>query len=157
VHFDVRRWGVFNLVGFGGFVLQLATVAALTRGFGWSGVVATAIALEVAAAHNFVGHTWWTWRSRRLGRAGGWARRFVKYQAAKTTSLVASLATACFFIWSGTPPEIANLAAVLLCSIPNYLLAENYVFASERRSQPVRRDTLARVLLRTQGVNKEEA
>jgi putative flippase GtrA len=45
VHFDFRRWGVFNLVGCAGFVVQLGAIALLTRGFGWSPVAATALVL----------------------------------------------------------------------------------------------------------------
>ena len=131
MRFDFRRWGVFNLVGVGGFALQLGAVAILTRGFGWSAVLSTAVALEVAATHNFIGHSWWTWRDDRPQGGRGWLVRYGRYQAAKTTSLVASLAAASFFIWFGVLPEVANVAAVLLCSIPNYLLAENYVFTSE--------------------------
>ena len=131
MRFDRRRWGVFNLVGFGGFVLQLSTVAALTRVFGYSAVLSTAIALEVAATHNFIGHSCWTWRCRRPEGAHAWLVRFCRYQAAKTTSLAASFAAASFFICYGVPPELGNIAAVLLCSVPNYLLAENYVFTSE--------------------------
>lgn len=130
MRFDSRRWGVFNLVGFVGFILQLTTVAALTRGFHWSGVLATAIALEVAATCNFIGHSWWTWRDGRPHGAREWLWRYGRYQAAKTTSLTFSLGAASLFIWCGVPPEVANIAAVLLCAIPNYLLAENYVFAS---------------------------
>ena len=131
MRFDLHRWGVFSLVGFGGFILQLSTVAALTRVFGWSAALATAIALEGAATYNFFGHSWWTWRGGRPHGARGWLVRYGRYQAAKTTSLAASFAAAAFLIWWGMPPEVANIAAVLLCSIPNYLLAENYVFTSE--------------------------
>ena len=125
---DRRRWGVFNLVGFGGFILQLSTVAALTRVFGCSAMLSTAMALEVAATHNFIGHSCWTWGYRRPQSVHGWLARFGRYQAAKATSLAGSFAAASFLVWHGVPPELGNMAAVLLCSIPNYLLAENYVF-----------------------------
>jgi putative flippase GtrA len=128
VRFDLRRWGVFNLVGLGGFVLQLTTVAALTRGFGWPAVLSTAIALELAALQNFLGHSWWTWCDARPRSTRAWLARFGRFQAAKMTSLTASFAAASFFIWCGAPPEVANTAAVLLCAVPNYLLAEHYVF-----------------------------
>jgi putative flippase GtrA len=77
-----------------------------------------------------MGHCRWTWADARPRGARGWLTRFGRYQAAKTTSLAASFGAASFLIWCGTPPEIGNVAAVLLCAIPNYLLAENYVFQS---------------------------
>ena len=152
MRFDLRRWGVFNLVGFGGFVVQLTTVAALTRGFGWPGVLATGVALEIAATHNFIGHTWWTWRRARPHGLRGWLRHYGRYQVAKTASLVASFAAASFFIWCGAPAEAGNIAAILLCAIPNYMLAENYVFASESSV-----DSRPSILNRTREVGKSPA
>ena len=35
VGINLRRWGVFNLVGFGGFLLQIGAIALLTRELGW--------------------------------------------------------------------------------------------------------------------------
>ena len=68
---DFRRWGVFNLVGLGGFLLQIGAIGVLTRGFGWSPFAATALALELAALHNFIGHSRWTWADAPVaGRPG---------------------------------------------------------------------------------------
>jgi putative flippase GtrA len=64
VRIDFRRWGVFNLVGIGGFVVQICAIALLTRHFGWSAFAATAVGLELAALQNFVGHSLWTWGDR---------------------------------------------------------------------------------------------
>ena len=71
-----RRWGVFNAVGLGGFALQIGAIALLTRHFGWPPFVATAVALELAAIQNFVGHSRWTWGDSSRPRplcAGGFA------------------------------------------------------------------------------------
>jgi putative flippase GtrA len=129
VRINYRRWGVFNLVGLAGFVVQIAAIALLTRQFGWPASVATAVALEVAALQNFAGHSGWTWRDRpRAPNIRGWLRRYWRYQAAKTASLAANLALTTIIIEAGLPPEVANTAAVLLCAIPNYLLSEHLVF-----------------------------
>ena len=134
---DFRRWGVFNAVGLGGFVTQIATLALLTRCFDWPAFAATAIALEVAALQNFVGHSRWTFSDRPVPRRSepptatlvGWIRRYWRYQLAKTASLAANLAITTLIIYAGLPAEIANTAAVLACAIPNYLLSERIVFS----------------------------
>jgi putative flippase GtrA len=126
---NFRRWGVFNLVGLAGFVVQIAAIALLIRRFGWPAPVATAVALEIVALQNFIGHSRWTWRDRPAApNMRGWLRRYWRYQAAKTASLAANLGITTVIIQAGLPPEVANTAAVLLCAIPNYLVSEHLVF-----------------------------
>jgi putative flippase GtrA len=128
VRINFRRWGVFNIVGLGGFVVQIGAIALLTRHFGWPAPVATAVALELAAVQNFFGHSRWTWGDRPATNLRGWVRRYWRYQAAKTASLTANLAITTLLIQAGLPAEVANTAAVLLCAIPNYLVSEHLVF-----------------------------
>lgn len=131
---NLRRWGVFNLVGMGGFALQIGTIALLTRWLGWSSLLATAIGLEIAAFHNFIGHNRFTWNDRPAGSLRDWVGRYLRYQAAKTASLAASLAiTMMMLATTPLPPEIANVIAVLLCALPNYLLTERLVFSGSTR------------------------
>ena len=125
---NFRRWGVFNLVGCGGFVAQIATIALLTRIGGWSPFVATAIALELAATVNFVGHNRWTWRDRPERSARGWLVRYGVYQLSKTASLVANLFLTIVFTQAGLPAEIANTVAVVVCAVPNFFISEHLVF-----------------------------
>jgi putative flippase GtrA len=121
---------VFNLVGLAGFVVQIAAIALLTRRFGWPAPVATAVALEIVALQNFLGHSRWTWRDRPTApNMRGWLRRYWRYQAAKTASLAANLGITTLIIQAGLPPEVANTAAVLLCAIPNYVVSERFVFS----------------------------
>jgi len=119
---------VFNLVGFGGFVLQIGAITVLTRRFGWPPFAAAALALELAALQNFVLHSRWTWSERRERSVRGWLRRYARYQVAKTASLVANLAITTLLVYAGLPAEIANTAAVAVCAIPNYLVSEHLVF-----------------------------
>jgi putative flippase GtrA len=129
VRINYRRWGVFNLVGLAGFVVQIAALALLTRWLEWPAPIATAVALEVAALQNFVGHSRWTWRDRPTSpNIRGWVRRYWRYQVAKTASLAANLAITTLIIEGGLPPEVANTAAVLLCAVPNFLVSEHLVF-----------------------------
>jgi putative flippase GtrA len=137
VHLNVRRWSVFNLVGFGGFLVQIATIALLTRAAGFSSIAATAIALELVAVQNFVAHSRWTWRERPTVSVRGWLRRYGRYQITKTGSLAVNLAVTGVLVHVGLSPEIANTAAVLVCALPNYLISERYVF----RYTPAHADT----------------
>jgi putative flippase GtrA len=128
VRLNFRRWGVFNLVGVGGFLLQIGVIALLTRAFGWSPFAATAVGLELAALQNFIGHSKWTWGDAPATGLRSWAKRYFRYQAAKTASLAANLLMTTGFIYCQLPPEVANTAAVLLCAVPNYLVADQLVF-----------------------------
>ena len=127
---------MFNVVGFGGFVVQIGAIALLTRHFAWPVFAATAVALELAALQNFVAHSRWTWGDRPVPstvegpvtNVRGWLRRYWRYQIAKTASLAANLAITTLLVQAGAPAEIANMAAVLACAIPNYLVTEHLVF-----------------------------
>jgi putative flippase GtrA len=119
---------VFNVVGLGGFVVQLGAIALLTRYFGWPSFAATAVGLELAAVQNFVAHSRWTWADRRVTGWRAWVRRYAHYQAAKTTALLANLAITTLITHAGAAPEIGNTAAVLVCALPNYLVSERLVF-----------------------------
>ena len=83
---------MFNLVGLGGFLLQIGAITVLTRAFGWSPVVATLVALELAALQNFIGHSRWTWGDAPVAGVRSWLTRYWRYQVAKTASLGANLA-----------------------------------------------------------------
>jgi putative flippase GtrA len=124
VRIDFRRWGVFNAVGFLGFLTQITAIAILTRTLGWPGFAATAVALELAALQNFAGHSRWTWRERHATNPRDRFRRYGRYQLAKTASLAANLIMTSVLIQLGLPAEIANTIAVLACAIPNYLAAD---------------------------------
>jgi putative flippase GtrA len=119
---------MFNLVGIGGFAVQIGTIALLTRHLGWPALVATAVALECAALQNFLAHSRWTWGDRPVEGMRGWVARYWRYQVAKTVSLGANLAITTLLIQLDLPPEIANTAAVLVCAVPNYLASEHLVF-----------------------------
>jgi len=129
VRINFRRWGVFNAVGLGGFVVQIGAIALLTRHFGWPAFAATVVALELAALQNFLAHSHWTWSDRPAAGMREWLRRYWRYQGAKTASLAANLAITSLLIHIGLPAEIANTAAVLACAIPNYIVSERFVFS----------------------------
>ena len=107
-------------------------IAWLTRASGWSAFGATAVALELAALVNFLGHSYWTWRDRPEHSVRGVMKRYWRYQAGTTTSLLANLAITTALTYLSVPPELANTAAVLACAIPNYFISEHLVFALRR-------------------------
>ena len=121
----------------GGFVLQLAAIALLTRVLIWSPAAATAVGVEIAFLHNFLGHTRWTWRDYPLRNKRDWLNRWWRYQAAKTASLVANIClTTTLVTFSGMPVELANSVAVAACAVPNFFIAEWFVLTPIADGQP---------------------
>jgi archaetidylinositol phosphate synthase len=124
----VRRWWRFNLVGIGGFALQLGVLWILARICGVHYLIATALAVEIAVLHNFAWHEAWTWRS--VTTEGRW-RRLVRFNLANGFVSIASnlLFTQLFMQWMGLPLLAANTAAVIMMALLNFALAESWVFA----------------------------
>jgi len=117
-----------------GFAVQIAVIAVLTRQYGWTTFAATAIALELAALQNFIGHSAWTWQERQTSTVRGLAACFGRYQLAKSASLGANLLMTVLLVRAGLPSEIANTVAVLLCAVPNYFLSAHFVFRLQQDS-----------------------
>jgi putative flippase GtrA len=127
---NFRRWGVFNLVGTGGFLLQMGTIALLTRCFHWSPILATVVGLELATLHNFLGHNRFTWRMHPVQSFRDLGARYLRYQIAKTTTLGLNFVITMGLVAAAPlPTEVANTIAVLICALPNYFIAERFVFS----------------------------
>lgn len=135
---NLRRWGVFNCVASGGFLVQIAAIILLTRRFHWSPAIATAVGVELAALHNFLGHTWWTWSDVPVHGNRALFGRYLKYQLANVAALGLNVGITVLLIRSaGLPVEIANVAAVMLCSVPNYFaIATAITWPSPPRRPP---------------------
>jgi 4-hydroxybenzoate polyprenyltransferase len=128
-----RRLGRFNLVGLGGFALQLSAISLLTRQFEWHPMLATVVGLQIAVLHNFVGHSRWTWLDRPAVGVRDVVRRFGRYQIAKAVSLSVNAGLTTWAVWSlHLPVELANAAAVALLSIGNFLITDRFVFRAPR-------------------------
>ena len=126
----------FNAVGLIGFVLQIAVLAALMRA-GVHYLAATAIAVEAAILNNFLWHERWTWRERaavghaRLAQLG----RFHVLNG--LVSLVGNLLLMRLLVGSlGAPAIPANLVAVIVCSLINFLASDRVVFRPSRFASP---------------------
>ncbi len=122
-----RRWFRFNAVGAIGILVQLAALSLLTAVLGIHYLAATLLAVELAILHNFLWHERWTWKDRQTTRPIG---RFARFNLTTgLVSLAGNLAVMPVFVqafhWSILP---ANLVAIALCSMANFLLADRVVF-----------------------------
>jgi putative flippase GtrA len=116
------QWLKFNAVGMVGALVQLGMLALLTR-LSVHYLIATAIAVETAVLHNYFWHVRWTWR----GRSGSlW--RF--HAANGAVSLLSNLLLMRLFAgWLGIPVVAANVLAIGITSVVNFLLGDRWVFA----------------------------
>ena len=124
----LRRWGIYNVVAFGGFVLQVSAISVLTRLWGWNHTAATLVAVELALLHNFAGHTGWTWADRRPRGSRSLLRRLGRYQAALSVMGLLNVAVTVLFARTGLPIEIANVLAVISLSVVSFLLTDLVLF-----------------------------
>jgi putative flippase GtrA len=129
----MSRVARFATVGAFGFILQLGALA-LSTAAGYPYLLAAAIAVELAALHNFYWHERWTWSDRVLPqRTVG--RPLIDYHL--TTVLIAvagnvTLTGAIVEIF-GAPPVLANVAAVAVLAAASFALADRYVFVLPRK------------------------
>jgi putative flippase GtrA len=120
------RWMKFNAVSGMGILIQLGILAFLTEGLRVPYLVATAVAVEAAILHNFIWHERFTWADRkgrdRLGR-------LLRFNA--TTGVFSILGNMFFtklLVNAGLGHISANIGAIALCSIINFLLNDRVVF-----------------------------
>ena len=89
-------------------------------------LIATAIAVEVAILHNFYWHVRWTWKGRHPSLL-----RF--HMANGLVSILSNLALMRLFTGGmGIGPVPANLAAISITSLANFLLGDRWVFLPDR-------------------------
>jgi putative flippase GtrA len=125
----LSRWLAFNAVGLSGVLVQLSVLAALTRGAGLDVPVATLLAVEAAVLHNFFWHQRWTWRDRPAAGRREAAGRLLRFQAANgLVSLAGNIAITSWLATLGIEPVLANLLAVIACSLINFAAGELLVF-----------------------------
>lgn len=124
-----RRVSRFVMVGAIGFALQIGALALLTQAVGWPYEPATALAVALTVLHNFWWHECWTWRDRTAtgpGLAGRIARYYV---ATGATSIAGNLAiTAIGVELFGWSPIVANVVAVAVSSLANFVISDRWVF-----------------------------
>jgi putative flippase GtrA len=124
------RWLAFNGVGVLGVGVQLATITVLIRGAGIHYLLATAIAVEAAVLHNFVWHQRWTWGDRPSATRRTTLDRLRRFHLLNGAVSLAGNVGLMVVLSGGLrmDPVHANIAAILACSVVNFLASEVFVF-----------------------------
>lgn len=141
-----RRWGVFNLVGFLGFAVQLGGLWVLKRHVGLNYLAGTALSVEIAVLHNFVWHELVTWSDVvRPLRHGVLGRLFRFHVANGVISIAGNVAiTWALVTWLRAPYLLANAVSVLICALLNFVTADRFVFRATQHDQAAKRSASLR-------------
>jgi putative flippase GtrA len=125
----LAHWLKFNAVGVIGVGVQLVVLTLLKSGLGIHYLLATFLAVEATILHNFIWHERWTWIDRTAG-AAGILKRLVRFNLANgLVSLGGNLGLMWFFVSRLHLNYLfANLAAIALCSIVNFVVSDKLVF-----------------------------
>ena len=129
------RVGIFTLVGVIGYGVQTVVLWLLVGRLTMAVVPATLMATEAAVLHNFLWHLWWTWADRPAGpRAIGW--RLLRFNLSNGGfSLVGGAAIMALLVDAlGMHYLLANLVAVLVVSVANFLASDRFVFTPDGRA-----------------------
>ncbi len=124
------RWLKFNFVGGIGIGVQLAALAILRSGFHIDYLLATALAVELAVVHNFLWHERYTWVDRPSGSLRYSLLRLAKFNVSNgAVSLLGNLLMMRLLVGEfHVNYAVANLAAIAVCSLANFLLSDRLVF-----------------------------
>lgn len=130
---NAQRPAAYLVVAGLGMVVQLGTIAA-AEASGFPAVLATAMGVVAAIAHNLVWHRGWTWRDRCRFQT---RRRFGRYMLVTgIASLAGNVAfTPGYAAFLGVPLVGANLLAIWTTAAVNYLALDRWVFAEERKRE----------------------
>ena len=131
------RVAAFAIVGIIGYGVQSLVLWLLVGWFGLATVPATLLATEAAVLHNFLWHVRWTWADRRAGTkaVGG---RLVRFNLSNGGfSLIGGAAIMALLVDAlGVHYLLANLAAVLVVSVVNFLASDRVVFTRNEQAEP---------------------
>jgi putative flippase GtrA len=132
---QIRRWFNFYAVGAMGFAVQFGTLAMLKGLLGLDYLVATGLAVEVSVLHNFLWHERWTWADRTGAAGGGVFDRLVRFHAATAIiSIVGNIVGTWLLVTTfDLHYLVANLLAVLSCSILNFFVSDLMVFRKMKK------------------------
>jgi len=135
------RWLKFNLVGGMGIVFQFAALFLLKSVLHFNYLAATALAVEAAVLHNFVWHERFTWAERtqpvasgansmQLSRRRSLPRLLRFHLSNGVVSILGNLALMKLMVGQGHMNYlVASAIAIALCSLANFLVSEQWVFA----------------------------
>ena len=125
----LRHWLKFNAVGLIGVGVQLLALAALKALLGMNYLLATLLAVEMTILHNFVWHERWTWIDRTK-ESSGILLRLLRFNVANgLVSLAGNLGLMWLLVSRfGLHYLVANMIAIVLCSIVNFVVSDRLVF-----------------------------
>jgi putative flippase GtrA len=120
------------MVGLLGFLVQIATLAALTSLAHWTWLPATVVSVELAVLHNFLWHERWTWIDRTVALPAlstSFARLLRFHVANGLISIAGNAALMSWLVGVLALPAIpANALAVGTMSVLNFVIADRWVF-----------------------------
>ncbi len=124
------RWLKFNAVGALGIIVQLAALFCLKSGFHLSYMLATPLAVEAAVLHNFLWHERYTWADRVQISERKSLPRLLRFNFTNgAISIAGNLALMKLLVGFGQMNYVAaNVAAICLCSLVNFLVSDQWVF-----------------------------
>jgi len=130
-HGTVLRWLKFNAVGVLGIGVQVAVLLTLKSGFHLSYLPATALSVEAAVLHNFLWHERYTWSDRVQPSWRKSLPRLLRFNLTTGgVSIAGNLALMKFMVGLGHMNYlVANGIAIALCSLANFLVSAELVFA----------------------------
>jgi putative flippase GtrA len=128
------RWLKFNAVGALGIGVQLIVLLGLRSGFHLDYLPATALAVEAAVVHNFFWHERYTWADRVQP---SWRKSLPRWLRFNLTtggvSILGNLALMKLLVGLGHINYLAaNGVAIVVCSLANFLVSNEWVFAPAR-------------------------
>jgi len=125
------RWLKFNFVGGIGIGVQLAVLTALKSGLHFNYLLATALAVEAAVIHNFIWHERFTWKDR--DKTTSTLVRFMKFNLTNgLLSILGNLGLMKLLVGLFQLNYLAaNLAAITLCSLANFLISDRFVYSRD--------------------------
>ncbi len=130
------RWLKFNAVGGIGIGVQLLTLCFLQSVLQMNYLVATALAVETAVAHNFLWHERFTWADRVQPTWRQSAPRLVRFNL--TTGAVSLLGNVLLMklLVGATHINylVANGIAIAACSLANFVVSDRLVFLARKQN-----------------------
>ena len=125
----VIRWLKFNLVGAAGMAVQLGLLALFNELWVGHYLCASAAAVELTLLHNFVWHLHYTWKDRSDGSAK--LGRLLRFHLSNgMVSMLGNLALMRLLVQGAhIPLLISSCIAILCCSLLNFCLGNEWVFA----------------------------
>ena len=124
------RWIKFNAVGGAGIVVQLTALWLLRSALHQNYLVATTLAVETAVLHNFLWHERYTWADRVRISLRESSLRLLKFNLTNGgISIVGNLLLMQLFVGDlHVNFVVANLVAIAVCSILNFVVSDRLVF-----------------------------